>query len=412
LKAEIITIGDEILIGQIVDTNASWMAERLTLSGIEVVRKTTVSDKRLSILNALQNADADLVLMTGGLGPTNDDITKETLCEFFNSELKHNPEVLGHILDLFEPRGIPVLEVNKKQALVLEGCTVLKNESGTAPGMWMEKDNRVYISMPGVPFEMKGIMDDYVFPELKKKYVLPVIYHRTVLTAGMGEAELASIIGSWEAEIKQQGMSLAFLPSPGQVRLRITATGLNYDELSAKVEKSIEELYLIIPQLIFGEETQTLEEVLGNLLIKKNKTISIAESCTGGYISHLITSIPGSSAYYLGSITSYSNEIKEKELAVKKSNLDKYGAVSKQVVEEMVVGVKDKFKSDYAIATSGIAGPSGGSAEKPVGTIWIAISTPNGVLSKKFILGNNRERNIKRAALIGLNWIRKEIIQD
>lgn len=410
MTAEIITIGDEILIGQIVDTNAAWIAEQLTLLGITVLKKSTVSDSRKSILEALTASKGDIVLITGGLGPTKDDITKETLCEFFDTTLIHDEKVLQHVVELFSSRGIPVLEVNKKQAEVLANCKVLSNSNGTAPGMWVEKNGRIFISMPGVPFEMKGIMEEHVFSQLKEQYQLPHIYHKTILTTGMGEAELASIIESWESSIKNQGMSLAYLPSPGQVRLRITAKGENKSLLIQQVSEAVNELKTIIPQLIFGEDKQTLEEVVGINLRIKGKTIATAESCTGGYIAHLLTSISGSSDYFIGSVVSYSNDVKVNELNVNKADIENFGAVSKQIVEQMAVGVKKKLGSDYSIATSGIAGPTGGTSEKPVGTVWVAIATPERVKSKKFNFGNNRERNIRRAALTGLNWIRKEII--
>ena len=410
MNAEIITIGDEILIGQIVNTNSVWLAQQLTNYGIGVSKMYSISDNRDDILDTLNNANSNLVILTGGLGPTKDDITKETLSEFFESSLVQNEEVLEHVVSIFESRGMPVLDVNRKQAEVIEGCRLLPNKNGTAPGMWMEKEGQVFVSLPGVPYEMKAIMQDYVFPILQKEYALPSLYHRTILTTGMGESQLAEIIKKWEFELTRKGMSLAYLPSPGQVRLRITAKKGLKKEQAKLVDEAVEELYVLIGNLIFGEETQTLESVIGDLLRINGKTITTAESCTGGYIAHLITSVSGSSNYFKGGVVCYSNDIKVKDLGVEREKIKQYGAVSEEVVKQMALGALNRYETDFAIATSGIAGPTGGSEDKPVGSVWIALASKDGVSAFNFNFGNNRERNIRRSALAALNLLRKEII--
>ncbi|HKC68971.1 MAG TPA: competence/damage-inducible protein A [Bacteroidia bacterium] len=416
MLAEIITIGDEILIGQIVDTNSAWLGTELSNIGISVKQITSVSDDKQHILEALALAEkrADIIIITGGLGPTKDDITKYTLCEYFKTSLVMNNEVLKHVTAFFEKRKRPMLEVNNKQAEVPANCEVLFNNHGTAPGMWFNHKGKIFISMPGVPFEMKGIMRDAGFDKLKQTFALPFIYHRTILTQGIGESFLADKIKDWEDGLAAKQIRLAYLPSPGMVKLRLTAKGSDEKKLKTIVDAEADALYKIIGENIYGEEelgkaTPTFQSIIGKALTEKNKTIAIAESCTGGYISHLITSVAGSSAYYKGSIVAYENEIKVAELNVKQATLDAYGAVSVECAREMANGILKKFDTDYAIATTGIAGPTGDTPDKPIGTVCIAIATKTEVNAQKFIFGNNRERNIQMAADMALNLLNKAI---
>lgn len=411
MKAEIITIGDEILIGQIVNTNSVWIAQQLNLIGIKVVQQTTVGDDAAAIIEAFKAAGhrADFIFITGGLGPTKDDITKHTLCDYFNCSLIFHEPTYLHISSLFEKRGLVMSELNKKQAEVCSACMPLFNAHGTAPGMWFEKNGKVFISMPGVPYEMKGLMTDIIIPKIKEQFKLPDIVHKTILTQGIGESWLADKISDFENQLPKH-IKLAYLPSPGMVRLRLSAYGGKKEELIQEIEKQTFLLQQIIPQYIYGYGEDSLEQIIGKLLIEKKQSISTAESCTGGYISHKITSISGSSEYYKGSIVCYANDIKINELSVNENDLQLYGAVSEQVVIQMANGVKAKLKTDYAIATSGIAGPTGGTPDKPVGTIWIAIAGPWGIKAKKLQLGENRERNIQMTAIYALNMLRKEIL--
>ncbi len=410
MKAEIITIGDELLIGQVIDTNSAWMAEQLNLIGIKVAQITSISDQREHIITTLDEATerADVILMTGGLGPTRDDITKTTLCEYFSTKLIFNQEAYDNILRIFKSRGFQITALNRAQAEVPENCTMLININGTAPGMWFDKDGKIYISMPGVPFEMKSLMSDIILPRLSN--FSPVsIAHRTILTQGVGESFLAAQIEDWETSLPSF-MKLAYLPQPGMVRLRITASGANKKELKEQVDEEISKLYTLIPQYIFGEGDDTLELIVGRLLKNHNYTLATAESCTGGYIAHLITSIPGSSAYFKGSVVAYSNEIKEQVLGVGKATIEKNGAVSAETVFEMAAGIIKQFKVQCAIAVSGIAGPDGGTPEKPVGTIWICVLTPKGAKTQKFTFGDHRGRNIRRTALAALDMLREQLL--
>lgn len=412
MKAEIITIGDELLIGQVIDTNSAWIAEQLNLVGIRVHQITSISDERDHILKTLEDAShrADLVLMTGGLGPTKDDITKHTLCEYFDTELTFHEPSFKNVEKLFKARGYKVTELNRQQAEVPANCTPLSNPNGTAPGMWFEKNNVIYVSMPGVPFEMKPLVTNEVLPRLAEKLNSSYIVHKTVLTHGVGESLLAKIIETWEDELPEN-VKLAYLPQPGIVRLRITAVGSDKDALRKSLDNQIKKLASIIPDLIFGYNQDTLEGVTGKLLREKNQTLSTAESCTGGYIAHLITSIPGSSDYYRGSTVSYANEVKTKELNVKAIDIEKHGAVSEEVVRQMAAGAREKFDTDYALAVSGVAGPDGGRDEKPVGTTWIALATPESIIAKKYLFGEHRGRNIRKSALAALNMLRVELQQ-
>lgn len=410
MLAEIITIGDELLIGQVIDTNSAWMAGQLNSIGIKVHQITSVSDQREHILQALKEASArvELIIMTGGLGPTKDDITKKTLCEYFDAPLEIHNETLEHVTRIFISYGLPLTELNRLQAMVPKGCTVLKNKNGTAPGMWFEFQGKIYISMPGVPFEMKGLMNDEVMPRLQGQSKQRII-HRTILTQGEGESLLAARIESWENNLPGF-IKLAYLPQPGIVRLRLTATGTDEEILRKALVKAEEELMPLAGELIFGYGEETMAEVVGKLLKAKGLTLATAESCTGGQIAQMITSVAGSSDYFKGAVVAYSNEVKENILGVNHQTLLDHGAVSEATVIEMAVGVKNRLSTDYAIAVSGIAGPSGGTEEKPVGTTWIAISTPSGTRARHFRFGEHRERNIQRAALTALSLLRKELL--
>lgn len=415
-KAEIITIGDEILIGQIVDTNSAYMAQLLNLNGIHVKQISSVSDDREHILKALDEAKtrADIILITGGLGPTKDDITKKTLCEYFKTTMRFDETAYQDVVNIFSSYKKEVTPINRKQAEVPQICEVIRNYNGTAPGMWFDIDDKVFISMPGVPFEMKALMKDQVIPKLKVRFKFPFIYHKTVLTNGIGESSLSELIASWEDSLAVNHIKLAYLPSPGMVRLRLSTNGPDEQVLIKNIEEKINQLKAIIPQYIYGyeiygEDKKPLEQITGELLAKHGKTVSTAESCTGGYISHLLTSIPGSSRYYIGSVVSYSYDVKETELNISPEVLKKNGAVSKIVVEQMARSIQSKFKTDYSIATSGIAGPTGGTDEKPVGTVWIAIATPEKVVSEKFLFGKDRGRNIEKSAQAALHMLKKEL---
>ena len=410
--AEIITIGDELLIGQVIDTNSAWMATKLNEHGIGVKQITSISDNREHILTTLKEASqrANLILITGGLGPTKDDITKTTLCEYFSTGLVFSEIAFEGVSRLFRNRGLPVTDLNRQQAMVPENCTVIPNSNGTAPGMWFQKDEIIYVSMPGVPFEMKAMMENEVLPRLAGKSNYSII-HRTILTEGIGESFLAAKIASWENNLPSE-IKLAYLPQPGMVRLRLTAKGTDKLILEKELKDSVDELFKLAGEYIFGEGEETLQNITGQLLKKYGKTLATAESCTGGYLAHLITSISGSSEYFKGSVIAYANEIKERMLGVEPETLAKHGAVSEETVKQMAEGIRSKFKVDYAVATSGIAGPTGGSPEKPVGTTWIAIASPSGTIAKKFMLGDHRERNIQRAAISALSLLRKKILED
>jgi len=415
MNIEIINIGDELLIGQVVNTNASWMGEQLSLNGFKVIRFTIIGDAREDILEALSQAEnrAEVVLISGGIGPTRDDITKNTLCEYFGTDLEFHEEAYRDIAELFAKRGYEVTELNRLQAMLPAGCVTLPNRSGTARGMWFRKERpgggvTHAISMPGVPFEMKEMMLDQVIPELKKIYQPLAILHRTVMTQGIGESFLAAIIGEWENELPPF-IRLAYLPQPGIVRLRLTGTGDRMETLEEAITEEIHKLEALIPEYIYGYDEERLEEVLARMLAARGCTMVTAESCTGGYLAHLITSVPGSSAWFKGSVVAYSNEIKENVLGVQPATLKRYGAVSSETVAEMAIGAQTLFRTDFSVAISGIAGPDGGTPEKPVGTTWIAIATPDEVSTHHFKFGDNRERNIRRASLQAMNLLRKSL---
>jgi nicotinamide-nucleotide amidase len=411
MKAEIITIGDELLIGQTVDTNSAWIGAELSRIGFEVLRITSISDKRDHILQTLGEVAgrSQVVIITGGLGPTSDDITRRTLCDFFETRLVFNEEVFKMIEKMLQRRNFPMNENNRRQAEVPESCRVLFNATGTAPGMWFEKDNTIYISMPGVPFEMMHIMNEHVIPELKKRFTTQVIIHRNIMTYGGFEARLAEILKDFEAEMPV-GIKLAYLPSSGVIKLRLTGIGTDQKFLVSLIEAQVDKLYKIIPEYIYAENEESFEMVIGRLLKDRNATLCTAESCTGGKIAQLITSVPGSSAYFKGSVIAYDNSIKTKLLDVPEDIIKKNGAVSKEVVERMATGARKLLEADYSVATSGIAGPEGGTEEKPVGTIWISVATEKKTVSEKYVFGNDRIVNIKRFSLAALNLLRKQII--
>ncbi len=413
MKAEIITIGDEILIGQIVDTNSAWMGQQLNLHGIEVYQVTSVHDNHDHIMKALTDAEknADLVLITGGLGPTRDDITKNTLCEYFGTELVYFHEVFEHVQSLLSSRNVTINQLNRDQALLPASCTVLHNSAGTASGMWFEQNGTIFISMPGVPFEMEAIMTEEVFPRLIKLGIMQSIVHKTVLTLGLPESMLAEKIEKWESALPGF-IKLAYLPSALMVRLRLSAYGTDQAKLEAEIDKQVKELLFIIPEYVFGFDDENMALIIGRMLVKTSKTLAVAESCTGGNISHFITANPGSSGYFKGGVVAYSNDIKIKLLDVPAEIIEKHGAVSQEVAEAMAVGAQNALNTDYAIATTGIAGPDGGTTEKPVGTVWIAVAGPSGVKSEKFIFRHNRERNIIRSTQTALNLLRTFILTD
>jgi nicotinamide-nucleotide amidase len=413
MQCEIITIGDEILIGQIVDTNSAWMAKELNLAGIMVKQITSVSDNKQHIMNALNEARTrvDVILITGGLGPTKDDITKATLCEYFDTTLVRNWDVYREIKKVFDARELPYTALNQKQSDVPVNCQVIMNSKGTAQGMWFEEYGKVFVSMPGVPYEMIAMMNVFVIPKLKEKFETPFILHQTILIQGIGESFLADKIAKWEDALPK-GFKLAYLPATGNLRLRLSATGEDKGLLEKQMKGLITKLTPIISDYIYGYDDETMEQIVGRLLMEKGRKLCTAESCTGGYIAHRITSVPGSSAYFEGSLITYSYEIKEHILGVKKETLEKYGAVSEQVVLAMAKAAREQFKTDYSIAASGIAGPSGGTNEKPVGTVWIAISTPHKTFAKRYQFGNDRERNIIRTSVTALNLLRMELLKD
>lgn len=410
MKAHIITIGDEILIGQVVDTNSAWMAKELNKIGVSVAQITSITDQPQHLIETLNLSlqKHQIVIITGGLGPTNDDRTKQTLAEFFNSKLILHQPTLDQITKMLAIRNLPLNENNKSQAYQPDNAKILQNTEGTAPGMWFEKEGRVVISMPGVPFEMKYLMSKHIIPEFQKRYNLTPVINRTILTQGEAEAVLAERLQDWENQLPNY-ISLAYLPSPGMVRLRLSAPGNASNNINAEIEDHIIKLYNIIPEIIYGQENDTLQEIVGRLCKENNITISTAESCTGGTIASMISSVPGASNYFLGSIVAYHNNIKRDLLNITDKTLEINGAVSEIVVKQMVIGACNATKSDFAIATSGIAGPDGGTTDKPVGTTWIAVGNHTHQVAICYQFGNNRERNILRASTTALNMMRNFI---
>jgi nicotinamide-nucleotide amidase len=409
MNLDIISIGDELLIGQTLNTNAFWMSKALNQIGFTIRQQTTIADTEDVILSALENSlqHSDVVLVTGGLGPTNDDLTMPTLNKYFGGSLKRDQKVFDHIKQLVTGKGFEMNENNQKQAIVPDNCTVIHNANGTAPGLWFEKDGKVIVAMPGVPYEMKAMVSDEIIPRLKKQFVLPEIINQMVYTQGMPESILAEKIADWENNLPET-IKLAYLPSPGRVKLRLSSTGTDRLLMQNYIDAEIVKLEALIPTYIYSTDNEDMAAVVGTYLNENKLTLATAESCTGGYIAHLITRIAGSSNYYKGSVIAYANEIKINELNVLQADLDAFGAVSRAVVEQMALGVKQKMNTDYAIAISGIAGPTGGTVEKPVGTVWIAVATPDGVSSKKYVFGKLREVNIERASITALGMLRKE----
>ena len=412
MNCVLISIGDELLIGQTINTNAAWLGEQLNLLGFKVIAGLVIPDDKIAIENALNDfSSADLIIMTGGLGPTKDDITKHTLCTYFDTELKRNTEIESKIIAYFQSRELPILQSNKDQALLPEACEVLPNSRGTASGMWFEKNNTIYVSLPGVPYEMKGLITECVIPKLlSRNKDENTLVHRTVRTHGMGESFLAEVIKDWENNLSVDDIKLAYLPSPGIVKLRLSLLGKDGKKIVATLNKHIDLLNKIIPDQVYGYEDDTMEGVVGDLLTAQNASVSTAESCTGGAVAKMITSVSGSSNYFEGSVICYSNICKINQLHVQENALQNHGAVSQEVVEQMAIGVKRKLNTDYGLATSGIAGPTGGTPEKPVGTIWIALATKTGVISKKLNLGYSRDRNIHVTSLSALNLLRLELL--
>lgn len=405
--AEIISIGDEILYGQTLDTNSHWISAKMDEIGIKVRRKITIGDEREEILAALKESSdrSDIVLITGGLGPTKDDLTKPLLAEYFKVGYTFHEDVLEHIKNLFERRGREVTPLNRMQAELPSNCQKIDNKLGTAPGMWFEEDGTVYVSMPGVPYEMKGMMENIILPKLIEKFGGGVIHHKIVKTVGIAESTLAEKISRWEDSLPKS-IKLAYLPTFGQVKLRLTAIGDNLAHLQSIVDEQVATLIPQIASYVYGYDDDEIEKVVGDMLLKAGKTIAFAESCTGGYISHLITSVPGSSRYYKGSIVSYDYDVKVKSLGVDLKMMEARGAVSEEVVQQMAVGVRERLGADVGISVSGIAGPGGGTEEKPVGTVWIGYSDSQKTVARKFNFTKDRNLNIKFSALSALNMFR------
>ncbi len=412
MKSEIITIGDEILIGQIIDTNSAWMAQRLNEIGVDVVQITLISDTPEAIDHALDEARtrAQLILITGGLGPTNDDLTKLTLGKYFNSPATFRDEVFEDIAKLFREKGREITELNRQQAEVPEAAKVIRNGEGTAPGMWLDRGEYVVVSMPGVPYEMKAMFEHSVLPWTTERFKTPEIVHRTILTVGLPESILAAKLEDWEGNLPKE-IKPAYLPNAGRARLRLSARGEDREVLSATIDEQVQKLHEIIGKYIYGEGNQTLEEVVGIELRKRGMSVATAESCTGGAIAAALTSIPGSSDYVMGGIIAYSNEVKVNQLEVPENDLLAHGAVSESVIQAMAQGARKKFKADFAVATSGIAGPDGGSDEKPIGTVWIAVAGPQRTWSKKYLFGTKRKLNVHLSVNAALAALRREILE-
>ena len=412
MLAEIITIGDEILIGQVIDSNSAFIGKELNKIGIDVYQITSIQDDKQHILNAFEAAKnrVDVVLITGGLGPTKDDITKHTICEYFDDKLVQDDIVLLHIEELFAKYiNTPVTDINRMQALVPSTSTVLMNSYGTAPGMWLEKDDTVFVSMPGVPFEMKNLMKDHVLPKLQEKFDRPFILHKTVLTYGMGESAIAKKIEQWEDDLPSF-IKLAYLPNLGRVRLRLSARGVDEQVLSNAIEENIKSLHKLIGDIIVGYESEdSIESLIGKKLVAKGKYLAVAESCTGGRIAQSLTAGAGASTFFKGAAVTYATHSKSDILGVSETLIDKYTVTSNQVAEAMAIGVKNKFKADYSIATTGNAGPAKGDGDVEVGTVFIAISTPDKTFSEKFVFSNLRERTIGKAVNKALELMLKEL---
>jgi len=413
VRAEIITIGDEILFGQIIDTNTQWIGSQLTDIGVRPVRKTSVGDNRSDILSAFAEASkrVEIIIVTGGLGPTKDDITKHTFCEYFGSKLEINQDALKLITEFFAKRGRDMTELNTQQAALPTNAIYIANLWGTAPGMWFEKDGIIYVSLPGVPYEMKSLMEFEILPRLKQRFNQNIITHKSVRTIGIGESFLATKIADWEDALPEH-IKLAYLPHFGQVKLRLTGSGTNQPQLDLDLQNQVALLLPLIEENVFGFDADELESVVGTLLLKNKATISTAESCTGGFVANQITSVPGASRYFQGSVVSYSNTVKINVLGVSAETLEKHGAVSEETAREMAECARRKLNTTYAISTTGIAGPDGGTPEKPVGTVWIACATPTETVTQLLKLSNIRKINIELTSSYALNLLRKTILKE
>lgn len=405
-----ISIGDELLIGQVINTNAAWLGERLSEVGFQLDSVLTVGDSENAILDAFNACmDADLVLVTGGLGPTADDITKPTVCKFFNTELEFCEDAFNNVLSLFKRRGFQMSERNRNQAMLPKSCEYIPNTYGTAPCMWLEKRGVAFAFMPGVPFEMKGIFNDELLPRIKKRFYSIPYEKRVIMTTGIGESFLADRIKDWE-DCLPDFLSLAYLPQYGMVRLRLSGRHENAQLLHKILDEEIAKLVALIPQYIFAMQDQPIERTVFELLFNRGMTFASAESCTGGNIAHLVTLIPGSSNVFKGTAVTYATSMKTKVLGVPVEVIEKHGVVSQQVVESMAIGIRNLMKSDFGVATTGIAGPSGGTEEAPVGTVWIGLSTPSGVMSKCFNFGKDRENVINRATIAAYEMLREGVL--
>ena len=412
MKAVIVTIGDELLIGQVINTNSAWLAGELTSAGFEVKTHISISDAGSDIRKTIDDflPDNDLLIITGGLGPTNDDITKKVLADYFNTKLVLSEQLLSDVEERLRNYGASMNEKNREQAMFPESARILRNNHGTAAGMWFEKNGRIIISLPGVPREMKGIFNDHIKAALTDHFSLPEIVYKTIMFTGIGEAQLAEMLSDWE-EALDSGIRVAYLPSPGQIRLRLGMSGTDREAVESILRGEIGKLHGIAGDCIYGYDNESLESVVGRMIASRGASLATAESCTGGAIASRITAIPGCSAWYKGGAVAYSNEIKIKTLGVNEETLAEHGAVSEETVGQMAEGAVRAFGADYALATSGIAGPDGGTVEKPVGTVWIAAAGPGFLVRKKFTFGSSRELNIKRATAAAFNLLRKAMLR-
>lgn len=410
ILAEIITIGDEILYGQTLDTNAHWMTEQLTGVGIKVFRMTTIGDQEPAMIQAFRKAeeDVDIVLITGGLGPTSDDRTKECLAKYFDSLMKINEQALRELETFMAARGKNLNELTRMQAEMPVKCEMISNPRGTAAGMLFRRNGRIFISMPGVPHEMKDMMTRSVLPELKRIFDLPVIYHKIIRTSGIGESWLAEIIENWEKSLPEH-IKLAYLPTFGDIKIRLTAVGRDPERIKEEIRRLVDAVVPLIDRYVYGFDDDTLESVIGKLLKERSQTLALAESCTGGYISHVITRVAGSSEYFKGAVVPYKNEMKVIHLGVRRETIDQHGAVSEETVREMAEGVLKKFRTDFGLASSGIAGPGGGTPEKPVGLVWLACAGPEGVKVRKLQLTKDRIVNIRFSTVAALHMLHQSL---
>lgn len=410
MRADIITIGDEILIGQIVDTNSAWIAARLGEIGVSIRRKYSIGDRREEIIDAVEEslAKSELVIITGGLGPTKDDITKRVLAEIFNSPMVCHTETYERVERMMAKRGIAFNDLNKGQAMVPECCTVLANHKGTAPGMWFERDGRVVVSLPGVPFEMEALMTESVLPRIQEHFALASVVHRTAITFGLAESMMAELIAPWEDALPPH-LHLAYLPSPSQLRLRLSAYNMDKVQAEQEIDEQFQKLLPLLGDYFVGWGNATVQSAVAEMLIQKGETLASAESCTGGVIASKFTAMSGASEYFWGGVVSYDNSVKENVLGVSSHNLNTYGAVSEQVARQMAEGVRRLCGTTYGVATTGIAGPTGGTPDKPVGTVWVAVATPTHTIAHRFVNGTVRAVNIERSATQAINMLRLEL---